>query len=367
MTMNTTAECEHCVRQSANRVQRAALFDGDGRLVWSSTIQPPGEVGAPRSTSRCGMSYRQLLQQWFVETAPSDSPGENGWRGLDWHVESDVDIPTRTGQLLRLVQRRTPDGGTLVLLVDESVDGRAPAGGSSDAMRLAMTEAVSWLSQELRTSLNSILGFAQLMQRDAKEPLSSRHRPRAHEIVKAGDQVVGLLGKVLDLCRAELGRVALEIAPTDPRKVVEAARASLASFAARSQVELSTRGSESADIPLVLADREWLQEILTTLGKRAIEQQRSPASVAIELSIPHNGVVRINVFDNGPGIHPDAQATLFLPMRSARGSDGLEANGLALAIAHRLAELMHCQLRFRSVSTKGTDFWIDIPTYRGPC
>ncbi|HTV21181.1 MAG TPA: HAMP domain-containing sensor histidine kinase [Polyangiaceae bacterium] len=369
MTMNTMGALERReARHAAHRVQRAALFDAEGGLVWSSAIEPPRELAAPCSASRLALSYRDLIEQWFSASAAIGSPHEVDGRGLDWDVERDLEIATRTGQRLRIVQRRTPDGGTLALLVDQSSEerpGPAPesAGSSSDAMRLAITETMSWLSRELRTPLNSILGFAQLMQRDEKDPLAARHRPRADEIVKGGEQVVALLDQLLELCRDQLDQVALALAPTDARSVVEAARARLAPLAARAGVELRTIASEVADIPLVHVDPARLLHIVTTLGERAIEQQSAPATVSVTLSVPREGVARINVADNGGGIHPDAQANLFLPLRRVRGSDGIEAAGLPLAIAHRLAELMHCQLRFRSVWTQGTDFWIDIPAW----
>jgi signal transduction histidine kinase len=228
-----------------------------------------------------------------------------------------------------------------------------------------MTETVSWLSQELCTLLNSVVGFAQLMQRDAKDVLSPRQRMRADEIVKAGEQVVGLLGNVLDLCHAERGRVSLQIGPTDPRMVLEAVCTSLAPLAARGGSALRVATGESADVPLVMVDARWLHQILMTLGRRAIEQPCRPSSVVMELSSEGDGVVRVKVSDSGPGIPPDAQATLFLPLRHTRGSDTIEATGLPLAIANRLAELMRCQLRFRSTWTHGSEFWMDLPAYQG--
>jgi signal transduction histidine kinase len=224
-----------------------------------------------------------------------------------------------------------------------------------------MTEAVAWLSQELRTQLNGILGFVQLMQRDTKEPLAPRQRLRADEISKAGEHVSGLLGKLMDLCWTELGQVSLQIAPTDPRELIEAVRASVAALAARAGVELSAGASEGSHIPLMLADAGLLHRILTTLVLRAINQPHRPRRVALQLSAAQLGIVRVKVSDDGSGIHPDDQATLLLPLRRTRGADGIEATGLPLAIAQRLAELMHCQLRFRSAPNRGSEFWIDVP------
>lgn len=366
MTKTTANRLQHRAPHSASCLQRAAVFDSDGRLMWSSSYQPVGEAAAPLSTIRCGASHGQLLQQWWVDSGAGSGLGECGWHGLAWDDEFELRVSTESGDDYQLVQRRTPDGGTLVLLIRlfaERVTTSAPAATRSDGseMRLGMTEAISWLSQELRTPFNSILGFAQLMQRDMNEPLTPRHRSRADEIVKAGEQVVGLLGKLLELCRAELGRVSIQRVPTDPRLVVRAACASVAPIAARAGVELRTGANAVSVSPRVLVDPAQLQQILETLLLRAIEQPRRPAFVAIELTMPRDGVARITVSDDGSGIHPEAQATLLLPFRKQRGTDGMEATGLALASAHRLAELMRCQLRFSSVSGRGTDFWVEIP------
>ena len=71
------------------------------------------------------------------------------------------------------------------------------------------------MSHELRTPLNAILGFAQLLERDRKQPLDERQLERVQHVLRGGEHLLRLIDDVLDLSRIEAGRVSVSAEPVD--------------------------------------------------------------------------------------------------------------------------------------------------------
>ena len=98
---------------------------------------------------------------------------------------------------------------------------------AADAASTAKSEFLSSMSHELRTPLNAILGFAQLLQRDKKEPLSARHHERVDQILKGGEHLLRLIDDILDLSRIEAGGVSISTEPVSVREVLDEVRTTL--------------------------------------------------------------------------------------------------------------------------------------------
>ena len=93
------------------------------------------------------------------------------------------DVRMRDGRSLRIIDRRTPEGGIVKTILDRTEDEHHAeelfeARAAAEAASAAKSEFLSSMSHELRTPLNAILGFAQLLRRDKREPLSERHKER---------------------------------------------------------------------------------------------------------------------------------------------------------------------------------------------
>ena len=96
----------------------------------------------------------------------------------------------------------------------------AEARTAAESASAAKSEFLSSMSHELRTPLNAILGFAQLLQRDRKEPLSERHKQRVTQILDGGGHLLRLIDDILDLSRIEAGGMSLSIEPLGVAEVV---------------------------------------------------------------------------------------------------------------------------------------------------
>jgi CheY-like chemotaxis protein/nitrogen-specific signal transduction histidine kinase len=261
--------------------------------------------------------------------------------------------------------RRTPEGGIVETLWDLTDDVHREqelrnARAAADAANRAKSEFLSSMSHELRTPLNAVLGFAQLLQRDKKDVLSSRHQDRVTQILKGGEHLLRLISDILDLSRIEAGGVSMSLESVAIAEVLEEVRVTLGPAAARARVSLEL--TSSVDAPAVRVDRTRFAQILLNFGSNAIKYNRPNGSVSFRVSAPGPSCVRVTVVDTGLGIPIAQQAKLFQAFHRAGQETGpIEGTGIGLAISKHLAELMEGRVGFCSVAAQGSEFWVEVP------
>jgi signal transduction histidine kinase len=221
-------------------------------------------------------------------------------------------------------------------------------------------ELISIVSHELRTPLASVLGFTSLLlQRDFEDA----ERRRYLGIVDAQSRrLAELLNDFLDAQRVEEGRLEMSFEPLD-----------LASLL-REQAQLFAGQSDAHEIRLdldnepflIVGDRDRLGQVLANLLSNAIKY--SPGGGVVELvGERENGVVRVQVRDEGRGIPRAEQPRIFTKFfRGDAGASGIGGTGLGLALAREIVEAHGGHIGFKSEAGAGSTFWFEVPTDRGP-
>jgi PAS domain S-box-containing protein len=221
----------------------------------------------------------------------------------------------------------------------------------------AKSDFLSRMSHDLRTPLNAVLGFAQLL---AVESLAEDQLECVEQISKGGRHLLELINEVLDITRIETGRLSLSPEPVLVGDIVRYTT-SLVSPLARDRgitllVETDTLGERA-----VLADRQRLAQILLNLLSNAVKYTGSGGRIVLSCSEATPAHLRIAVTDTGPGIPREKMKLLFKPFeRLGAESTGIEGTGLGLTLARGLAEAMGGSIGVQSETDVGSTFWVEL-------
>ncbi|MDR7295664.1 PAS domain S-box-containing protein [Pelomonas aquatica] len=231
---------------------------------------------------------------------------------------------------------------------------------AAEAANQAKNEFLSRMSHELRTPMNAILGFTQLMQMDAAEPLAASQRGRAQQIAQAGWHLLEMINDTLDLSRIEAGSLRLEPVALELPPLLARALALVQQGAAERGLAISQRLDPGS--LRVVGDPTRVTQVLTNLLSNAVKYNRDGGSVSITASSPEPGWVEVAVRDTGLGLTDEQRAALFQPFnRLGRESSGLPGTGIGLVISLRLAEMMGGSVRAEAQDGPGACFVLRLP------
>ncbi len=251
-----------------------------------------------------------------------------------------------------------------LLLVQRAQIARTARSRAVQASR-AKTEFLATMSHEVRTPMNSIMGFAELLTRDARLPPDVRDKVAL--IGDAGGSLMALLGDVLDFSKIEAGQVDLN---RDSVDVLETCRDVMNSIAPAAELKgLRLRfESDPAVVGQFSVDALRLRQILLNLLNNAL---KFTAQGDVRLAVRQRGsdehpVLRFEVTDTGIGIEPDVIARLFTRFFQADGSISRTygGTGLGLAISKGLVERMGGRIGVDSQPGEGSTFWFEAPLER---
>jgi len=230
---------------------------------------------------------------------------------------------------------------------------------TAEKANLAKSDFLSSMSHELRSPLNAILGFAQLMESAAQPPSESQKESIA-QILQAGWHLLALINEILDLSSIEAGKVILSTEPVSLAEVMSECQTMLEPEAHQHRIHMTF---PTFDKPLfVSADRTRLKQVIINLLSNAIKYNKESGTVVVACGASSPERTHISVTDTGAGLSAEKLANLYQPFNRL-GQDmlgGVEGTGIGLVVTKRLVELMNGALGVESTVGSGSIFWFDL-------
>jgi CheY-like chemotaxis protein len=219
------------------------------------------------------------------------------------------------------------------------------------------------MSHELRSPLNAILGFAQLMESDP-EPATAAQAQSIAQILSSGWHLLKLINEILDLAKVESGQVPLSREPVSLAEVMLECQAMFEAQAQQRGIKLTFPDFEAPCI--VHADRTRLKQVLINLLSNAIKYNCKEGTVEIACHATAADGVRVNIMNTGEGMSPEQLLQLFQPFnRLGQESGAEEGTGIGLVVAKRLVELMGGTIGVESTVGVGSLFWFELAAADG--
>ncbi|MCP1613571.1 PAS domain S-box-containing protein [Azospirillum lipoferum] len=236
---------------------------------------------------------------------------------------------------------------------------------AAEAASRSKSEFLASLSHELRTPMNAVIGFADLIAREAEGPVGTAHyRDFAVNIRDSGQHLLELINEILDHVRAESGQLVLDDEPVDLDAAATFAVRLLTPRAARAGIALDATVDPAARH--LRGDERRIRQILLNLLSNAVKYTPSGGSVSLTATPAPDGGLLLEVRDNGVGIpEQDLDRVLLAYARVATPENRqTEGAGLGLPLTRRLVELHGGTLTLASRVGQGTTVTIHFPPER---
>jgi len=238
------------------------------------------------------------------------------------------------------------------------------AKSAAEKANLAKSDFLSSMSHELRSPLNAILGFAQLLESAAPAPTPAQ-AARIAQILKSGWHLLKLINEILDLAVVESGKVSLSHEAVSLAEVVAECREMLEGEALRRRLQLTFPPFDEA--VFVWADRTRLKQIVINLLSNAVKYNRDGGTIVVDFGTTVPGRLRLNVRDTGNGLSDEKRVQLFQPFnRLGQESGSVVGTGIGLVVTKQLAELMRGTVGVESTVGAGSLFWCELDRAAAP-
>jgi PAS domain S-box-containing protein len=227
----------------------------------------------------------------------------------------------------------------------------------------AKSQFLANMSHELRTPLNAIIGYAEILQEEARDRGIADFVPDLARIRSSGGHLLSLINDVLDLSKVEAGRMELFLEEFDLRATIVDISSTVAPLIGRNSNTLTLQLDEG--IGMVCADAVKVRQVLLNLLSNASKFTEHGSIAVMAEPVSHEGTecVRIRVRDAGIGMTPEQMGRLFEAFAQADASTTRKygGTGLGLAISRRFCRLMGGDIEVESEPGAGSTFTLRLP------
>ncbi len=219
------------------------------------------------------------------------------------------------------------------------------------------------ISHEVRTPLNAILGFAEVIIEERFGPIGNeRYKDYLKDIHASGTHVMSLVNDLLDLSKIEAGKLELNFGSVDANRIINECVSMMQAQAIRERVII--RLSLAPRFPNIVADERALRQIVLNLLSNAVKFNQPGGQVIVSTALTDSGAAVIRVRDNGVGMNDKEVETALEPFRQIQTSRQTTGTGLGLPLTKALVEANRAAFTIRSRKGEGTLVEVSFPSTR---
>ncbi|MBM2811502.1 MAG: hypothetical protein HW416_2261 [Chloroflexi bacterium] len=254
--------------------------------------------------------------------------------------------------LERTVEERTRELATALRQLEEK-------GRQLEAANRHKSAFLANMSHEVRTPLNAIIGFSEVLTDRVFGDLNPKQQRYVADILSSGRHLLSVINDVLDLSKVEAGRLELRLGNCHLRDALEQGLALVREQAVRQNVALDLAVDPA--ISVIEADERKVKQVIFNLLSNAVTFTPGGGRIDVTATITDDEV-RVAVQDSGPGISPEDQVRVFEEFEQVPRTGANEGTGLGLPLARRLVELHGGRLWVESELGRGSTFVFTLPT-----
>ena len=274
----------------------------------------------------------------------------------DWSVSVPIPMTNRTDELGGMAQAIEvfKENG----LENERLHGIQIEKEKAESRIKVQSTFISNMSHEMRTPMNAILGFAQILEASKKEPLTEKQKKHVEYIKEGGSKLLHFIEQLLALDDIKDGAISftkkdisIDILCNDCLLLIE-------EQAKKKNLILKSKLESGCDVQ---ADEAYLKLVIYNLLSNAVKYNNEGGTVVLACNKNNANKIRFSVTDTGDGIAKDIQNEIFEPFnRLGKEGSNILGAGVGLTIAKQLTEAMGGNIGFDSEVGIGSVFWVDI-------
>jgi signal transduction histidine kinase len=341
-----------------NLHEAVAVFGSDGRLkLYNASFCKVWALGDDFLSLKPHMS--EIIERcgsFFTDLHDGEVFGAQMINDNNRRVVGDGRLQRADGSVVDYTAVPLPDGATLMTYLDvtDSIRIERALRERNDALEAAdrlKTEFIAHVSYGLRTPLNSVIGFAELLDREYYGPLNSQQRGYTRNILESSSQLMVLINGIIDLSVIAAGRMQLELSEVNLAEI-------LTSVAERIREEARSRNLRvDLDLPqqleTIMADEQRVKQVLYNLTGNALKFTLPGGKITLGAK-SEGGNVQLYVADTGIGIAPEDQESIFETFETGGQVTENQGAGLGLSLVRRFVELHQGRVELQSEPGKGT-------------
>jgi PAS domain S-box-containing protein len=262
--------------------------------------------------------------------------------------------------------RTRPDGPNFFAVFRDLSQAKHTESELREARRLAeraanaKADVLARISHEVRTPLNAIIGFSEVMIGERFGALGNeRYLEYMKDIRASGERVIAIINDLLDLSRIETGKLDLAFTNQNLNELVESCVAVLQPQANRERIIIRT--SLAQMLPPVIADARALRQIALNLIGNSIHLANAGGQVIVSTALSDFGEVMLRVRDTGHGFNDNEVAAALQPFRTSAPSDRAESSAVSLSLTKALVEANRAKFQIKTGGRSGTLIEIVFP------